>query len=132
MSLPLFLMANTQIVKEIDTALNRLQLESAKKISEKVHIKYDPFHTPTPRTVVKKADKKGHITPKSRARRPVLTMILNKSAFIDGRWIKEKERIADYRVMRINKDSVVLKRKNKIITLKLPIDRQLLVTKEER
>ncbi|OQX74785.1 MAG: hypothetical protein B6D59_01160 [Campylobacteraceae bacterium 4484_4] len=132
MTIPLCLMANTQIVKEIDAALNQLQIESAKKVSKNLRVKYDPFFISPVHKQTKMAVKRYHEVRKTISHRPVLTMILNRSAFIDGRWVKEKERIADYRVMKINKDSVVLKRKNKMITLKLPIDRHLLVTKEER
>ncbi len=129
---PLWLGADT-IVKEIDSALNTLRIESAKKVSEQVHIHYDPF-----RVAARKAEKRpivqhtSHPARKLLTHRPTLSMILNQSAFIDGRWVKEKMKIAGYRVVAIGKDRVVLARRGKRLVLRLPENRCCLVTKEER
>jgi len=58
-------------------------------------------------------------------------MIFNKNAFINGKWYKENEKIADYRITRINQDIVVLKKKNKYTTLKLQQSDKILITTEE-
>ncbi len=93
-------------------------------------IPYDPFHPHAPRKHAASHAARHKITPK-RHPKPVLSMILNKKAFINGKWVKENQKIADYIVSKISEDTVFLKRGRKIIALHLSKQDGILTTKEE-
>ena len=93
-------------------------------------IPYDPFHPHAPRKHATRHAARHTITPKAH-QKPELSMILNKKAFIDGKWVKENQKIADYVVSKISEDTVFLKRGRKIIALHLSKQSSILTTKEE-
>ncbi len=95
-----------------------------------LHVTYDPFHphhtakrTKIPHIATHKL-RKHHLSAE-------LSMIFNKKAFINGKWIKENQKIADYVVTRISEDTVFLRKGRKIIKLSLSKDDGILITKEE-
>ena len=95
-------------------------------------IPYDPFfpHVKKVQTAAKKHSNHAKRTPK-RMHALEVTMILNKKAFINGKWVKENQKIADYVVTKIDKDTVFLKRRGKTIILRLASGNSILITKEE-
>jgi hypothetical protein len=95
-------------------------------------IPYDPFF-PRTKSVKKRVRRdKNHTRHHPKYRRQLeVTMILNKKAFINGKWIKENQKIADYVVTKIDKDTVFLKRRGKTIALPLISGKSILITKEE-
>lgn len=127
LALPLFAQNPTE---EIARKLTLLEREIAQHPTA-LEIPYDPFH-PRAKTVPHAA---AHHTVRKRIKRGVsleVTMILNKKAFINGRWVKENQKIADYVVKRIDQDTVFLKRGRKIIKLSLSKGDSLLIAKEEK
>jgi hypothetical protein len=95
-------------------------------------IPYDPFFPQAKRVKRDKKKSKSFTKYRSKHKRWLeVTMILNKKAFINGKWVKENQKIADYVVTKIDKDTVFLKRKGKTITLRLISGKSILITKEE-
>lgn len=128
--LSLGLYADTIMIDKINKTLQQLAYETAHKPHIRLDIKYDPFYHDKKApaiTTETKADKKVY---QKRKKSLVLSMILNKKAFINGVWYKEKQKVAQYMLDKVNQDSVVLKRKNKIIVLKLKTTDKLLLKKE--
>ncbi len=129
-----FLISDAQLVASIDKTLQKVIFESNSKEISDIKISYDPFNTKQSKANAP-LSKKATNTKQSKAPKhslsPVLSMIFNKNAFINGSWYKENEKLADYRIIKINQDIVVLKKNNKYTTLKLPQSNLVLVTKEE-
>jgi hypothetical protein len=128
-----FLNSDEKLVSSINATLQKVMKESTKEVRD-IKVSYDPFNTNKTK-FVKKATKKSNslkkVISKKQPSKLALSMIFNKKAFINGTWYKENEKLADYRITRINKDIVVLKKNNKYTTLKLPLSDSILITKEE-
>lgn len=129
-----FLLSNDKLIASIDQTLQKVIYESSSKEVSNIKISYDPFNTNKPKAVdtqTKKSTNFQKPQPQKHPSKLALSMIFNKNAFINGKWYKENEKLADYRVIRINQDIVVLKKNNKYTTLKLPQSNTILFTKEE-
>jgi len=127
------LTADDNLIANINNTLQKVINEN-KKIIDDVKISYDPFNIKKPEHVEKKVDKdtsSNNKEIKTTPNKPILSMIFNKKAFINGSWYKVDDKFADYRIVKINQDIVVLRKKNKYTTLKLPTSDNILITKEE-
>jgi len=95
-------------------------------------ITYDPFYPSKKQSSSFVSHKsKHHKNRRKTVFRPNVTMILNKKAFINGKWYKEKSKIADYVIYKISEDTVFFKKRNKIVTIKLSPSIGILTAKEE-
>ncbi len=122
--------ADTAIVEKINKTLEQIRYEASQKTTINLDIKYDPFYHDKKR-VVKKMQKNLTQKMTKTGKKPLLlSMILNKKAFINGVWYQKNQKVAHYVLDKVNQDSVVLKRKNKYIVLKLETAKNLLVKKE--
>lgn len=129
-----FLLSNDKLIASIDKTLQKVIHESRSKEVSDIKISYDPFNTNKPKpinTQIEKSTNSEQLKMQKQPLKPALSMIFNKKAFINGTWYKENEKLADYRVIRINQDIVVLKKNNKYTTLKLPLSDKILITTEE-
>jgi len=129
-----FLFCDAQLVASIDNTLQKVINESKSKEIQDIKITYDPFNTNRAQPNTKQAQKstmKQYVTRLKHRSELALSMIFNKNAFINGKWYKENDKLADYKVIKINQDIVVLKKNSKYTTLKLPVSEMVLVTKEE-
>jgi len=127
LTLPLFAQ---NLTEEISQKLTLLEREIAQHPTA-LEIPYDPFH-PRAKTVPHAT---AHHTTRKRIKQgflPEVTMILNKKAFINGKWVKENQKIADYVVKKIDQDTVFLKKGRKVIKLSLSKRDSLLIAKEEK
>lgn len=61
----------------------------------------------------------------------ILSTIINSSAMINGNWYKKNDKINDYLVIKITKDSVKLKKGNKKLTLSTDAKKQNLKFKNK-
>jgi hypothetical protein len=128
-----YLQADTdELVANIDKTLQKVITQSQKKITQNIKISYDPFNT---NNIKQTKHTKSHNIAKSvtnnSSSKPVVSMIFNKKAFINGKWYKENSKFADYVITKINQNIVVLRKKNKYLTLRLPSAKNILITKEE-
>lgn len=122
--------ADSIMIEKINHTLEQIRYESNQKPKTNLNIKYDPFYHDK-KTITTKTKKSITSKPvKIEKKSLVLSMILNKKAFINGVWYGENQKVAQYMLYKVNQDSVVLKRKNKIIVLKLKTNTNLLVKKE--
>ncbi len=115
--------------REIAQKLSVLALE-INQTPRNLEIKYDPFHPSVPsrhKTTPKVSKKIKHVQHSNLE----LSMIFNKKAFINGKWVKENQKIADYVVTKIDEDTVFLKKGRKIIKLSITKKDSILVAKEE-
>ena len=129
-----FLMSDAKLIASIDKTLQQVIHESKIKEVSDIKISYDPFNTNKQKlteTQTKKSTKFQQTKMKKQSSKLALSMIFNKSALINGIWYKENEKLADYRIIKINQDIVVLRKNNKYTTLKLPQSNTILVTYEE-
>ncbi len=125
------LTANPIMIDNISQTLDKIAYEASQKNQENLTIHYDPFYHDKKKTDLSKKIKSRLKETKQVDKKPLqLSMILNKKAFINGQWYKEKEKVARYLLEKVNQDSVILKKKNKIIILKLKMPNHLLLTKE--
>jgi hypothetical protein len=127
---PLLLFAEANMVEQINKTLNQIAYEAEHSPKIKLDIQYDPFYHDKRLKKRISQIKTKKILQKKKKKGLVLSMILNKKAFINGIWYREKAKVAQYMLDKVNQDSVVLKRKNKIIVLKLQTSDNLLVKKE--
>ncbi len=128
--LPLTLFSDTALTTQIAKKLAMLESEIHRPIGD-LHIPYDPFH---PISRSRPHAKAPHTTSRKRAHHSVsleLSMIFDKKAFINGKWVKENQKIADYVVTKISEDTVFLKKGRKIIKLSLSQNNGILIVKEE-
>lgn len=118
--------------EEIAQKLSMLQQVLTTDRQNSRTITYDPFYPSKKQSSSfvshrDKHHKKRHKT----VFRPNVTMILNKKAFINGKWYKEKSKIADYVIYKISEDTVFFRKRNKIVTIKLSPSIGILTAKEE-
>ncbi len=129
-----FLLSNDKLIASIDKTLQKVIHESNSREVSDIKISYDPFNTNKPKAVdtqTKESTNFQKAQPQKHPSKLALSMIFNKNAFINGKWYKENEKLADYRIIKINQDIVVLKKNSKYTTLKLPLSKTVLVTYEE-
>ena len=128
-----FLNSDTKLVSSINETLQKVIYQSAKEVGD-IQVSYDPFNNNKPKAIEKQTKKVTtfqQTQPQKQPKSLALSMIFNKNAFINGKWYKENEKIADYKITKINQDIVVLKKKNKYTTLKLQQSDKILITTEE-
>ncbi len=122
--------ADSTMIDNINHTLEQIKYEASQKPTINLDIEYDPFYHDkkvlTPRATKTIASKPKTVNKKSL----VLSMILNKKAFINGVWYRENQKVAQYVLNKVNQDSVVLKRKKKTIVLKLKTTNYLSINKE--
>ena len=122
---------NTQTI-EIAQKLSMLQQVLANERENVQTITYDPFYpSKNPSNSFISHKYKNYKSRRKTVFRPNVTMILNKKAFINGKWYKEKNKIADYVIYKISEDTVFFRKRNKIVTIKLSPSIGILTTKEE-
>lgn len=122
--------ADPIMIEKINHTLEQIKYEANQKPRVNLDIKYDPFYHDT-KIITTKAKKSIISKPvKIEKKSLVLSMILNKKAFINGVWYNENQKVAQYMLDKVNQDSVVLKIKNKTIVLKLKTNDNLFVKKE--
>ena len=109
--------------QDINKILKKIEkLKTFSKTERKIEISYDPFFPTKKKKVKKKIIKK---------RTPLkLKAILNKEALINGKWLKERDRVGNYKIIKIEEQRVWLKRGQKTILLKLYKKPSLLKVKE--
>ena len=66
---------------------------------------------------LKKAHKRVHFVKKHYSKKLHLEAILNKSALINQRWYKEGQWVYGYKLVKVNRTSVVLQKQNKKLLL---------------
>ncbi len=125
------LISDAKLVSNIDKTLQKVMNESRAKTVESIKVDYDPFNPISKKQEIVKKSKPVKKKHKSQAKKPLLSMIFNKKAFINGKWYKQNDKYADYVITKIDKDIVVLKKKDRYTTLKLPTSNQILITKKE-
>jgi len=128
-----FLNSDDKLASNISDTLKKIIQESTKEI-DNIKISYDPFNSNQPKVTEKQTKKPTTSQEIKQIKNPSilsLSMIFNKNAFINGKWYKENEKLADYKITKINQDIVVLKKKNKYTTLRLPSSDTILITKKE-
>ncbi len=122
--------ADTSMIEKINHTLDQIRLQESQKTTINLDIKYDPFYHDKKIMTKKQHKQLAEKVTKKRKKSLILSMILNKKAFINGVWYRENQKVARYVLSKVNQDSVVLKRKNKTIVLKLKTAENLLVKKE--
>ena len=80
-------------------------------------VKEDEKVTKDGKKSVKKVHKRSHYIKKYHSKRLHLEAILNKSAMINKRWYKEGQRVYGYKLVKVNRTSVVLQKQNKKLLL---------------
>lgn len=127
------LLSDAKLVSNIDKTLQKVMNESREKKINSIKVDYDPFNTIKEKPIIKntKKSKAVKVKQKIESKKPTLSMIFNKKAFINGKWYKQNDKFADYVVTKIDKDIVILKKKNRYTTLKLSTSNQIIITKKE-
>ncbi len=118
------LICDDKLVSSIEKTLQEVINQSKNKKISDIKIDYDPFST-TKVIKVKNSEKKNKII-KDIPKKPILSMIFNKNAFINGKWYKVNDKFADYVIKKIYQDIVVLKKNNRYMRLKLPQSKMVL------
>jgi len=109
----------------IPISVNYNPFKKAKRLIQKA--KKHTLKNENTSTVKLKVDKKVKKRP------PILTGIINKKAFINGRLYKEGERVNGYLIAKIDRDRVTLKTwNNKQVTIYLVDKRSRVYMKEDR
>ena len=80
-------------------------------------VKEDVKTTKDGKGSVKKVRKRSRYVKKYHSKRLHLEAILNKSAMINKRWYKEGQRVYGYKLVKVNRTSVVLQKQNKKLLL---------------
>jgi len=126
------LFGETSRTKEIAKKLSMLEYTLSDHRKSIDTITYDPFH-PGQKMSTPRHSKKHtvHTYHRKHVFKPDVTMILNKKAFINGKWYKEKSKFADYVIYKISEDTVFFRKRNKVVTAKLSSSVSILTTKEE-
>ncbi len=129
-----FLFCDAKLIANIDKTFQEVINQSrAKKVND-IKVDYDPFNIKTSKPTTKnvaKLNNQKQSKPKNSSKKPVLSMILNKKAFINGKWYKEGGKFADYAIREINQDIVILEKNSKYSTLKLPLTDTVLIIHQE-
>ncbi len=119
--------AKPTLVDQINYKLDEAEKIDKIRVDKKVYIKYDPFYGGK---LYRPSFKETKQLIKKRNNNLTLSSIFDKKAFINSKWYKENDKIYDYTIIKINKDSVFLKNKNKVIVLRVLPSTQLLSVKE--
>ena len=123
------LFADDTRVKKINQTLLVLQTQLKNQSEKKIKITYDPFY-PKTKKVSTKRQKSIHHKQKQYSHRPVVSMILNHKAFIDGKWYSKHQKVAHYMLSQIDEDSVTLTQKGKSLTLYINHPKDIWITKK--
>ena len=118
------LICDDKLVSSIEKTLQEVINQSKNKKISDIKIDYNPFSA-TKAIKVKNGEKKNKII-KDIPKKPILSMIFNKNAFINGKWYKVNDKFADYVIKKIYQDIVVLKKNNRYMRLKLPQSKMVL------
>lgn len=103
-------------IKPARTGLSNSTLARVK--SPFIVIKEEPKKSTTGKKVLSTDIKKDVVAHKDMSKSPLtLQIVLNSSALISGKWVKENELIRGYKLSQIQSDYVVLERKSKKIKL---------------
>jgi hypothetical protein len=127
--LPCYLLSDTSATEQIAHKLALLEAQIHHPLRQ-LQIPYDPFH-PGQHVQKRKNTKSSYQHRPKQHAKPVLSMIFDKKAFINGKWVKENQKIADYVVTKISEDTVFLRKGRKIIKLSLSENDGILIAKEE-
>ncbi len=127
--LVLFLLLSTAFCNELSDKLDSLiKNKTEKKV---VVLKYNPFYKPAIKEEEIGNKKKAlHVRTKKNDDFN-LVAIINKKAFINGKWYKEGERIGKFKIKLIKKDSVVLFGDRKKLLLDFISDKKILKIREK-
>ncbi len=124
----LVLMLSTVFATTLDIRIKNLI--KSKKDTTVTILKYNPFVT---HKEVKNAQTNILHTPQAKVKKRLrLVTILNKKAFVDGRWVEKGDTIFDYSVKKISKDRVLLEKRGKIVILKFKKDRNILDIRDKQ
>ena len=133
--LVIFGYGNSNLIDNIDQKLEKVEQISKKQTYTPIHIHYDPFYTQDLSKKQQKSPQKNkqilEHTSQTKHKKLILSSIFDRKAFINLKWYKENQKIYDYTVIKINKNSVFLANKNKIIVLRLTPSIKLLSIKDE-
>jgi len=83
--------------------------------------------TKTPTTKKAQVVRHAHSVKKHYSRKLYLEAILNKSALINHKWYKENQRVYGYKLIKINRTSVVLQKQHKKLLLSTVIKHKNLI-----
>ncbi len=100
-------------IKNIEKMVNDIHSKRVSKIKHTTKV-------PSPFIMIKKDENRSivvKVTEKAIRTNFNLVAIVNQSAFIDGSWKKLGDKMGDFKVTAIEEDHVVLKRKDRTITL---------------
>jgi hypothetical protein len=128
------LFAQNEFFNDIAKKIAMIENGTQKMDQKSINITYDPFVVKS--KIVKKEEmpqdnsKNSKKIVKKMPKKLLLSMIFNKKAFISGKWYKEKERLNDYMISKINSNNVILRKKSKTIMLKLSSSRNVLMVKD--
>ena len=121
----LFIAAVAILAKDdIDEIVNKIKSQRESKISKS---ELKKLSSPIPKIIIvedknssKKDGNKTKIIAKEQEEVFNLSAIMNNSAFINGKWVREGEKIGSYKVVEIMDDAVVLKdnKRTKLIFFK--------------
>ncbi len=113
-----------------DTLSERLdKLIQNKQIKTVTNLKYNPFFT---KKEEKKLEKKDITTKKNIKKQKLkLITIFNDKAFINDRWLSKNDKIYGYIVKKILNDSVILRGKNRNLTLKFEKTKEILKVRKQ-
>ncbi len=128
-----YLFCDAKLIANIDKTFQEVINQSRAKKVDDIKVDYDPFSVKVSKPTTKNAkiNDKTETEPKNSSKKPILSMVLNKKAFIDGKWYKEGEKFADYLIREINQDIVILEKNSRYTTLKLPLSDTILITHQE-
>jgi len=131
----LFGYGNSNLIDHIDQKLEQIEQVSKKQTYTPIHIHYDPFYTQDLSKKQQKLPQKSkqilENTSQTKHKKLILSSIFDRQAFINLKWYKENQKIYDYTIIKIDKNSVFLKNKNKIVVLRLKPSIRLLNIKDE-
>lgn len=105
---------------------SRIQsLTNAPEKSTIVYVSYDPFESGK-EVVLKTLEAKNQESALS------ITTILNNKVFIGSKWYKVGDKVEEYEIMQITKDSVLAKKSGKIIKIGIKKSEKLLKIRDKK
>ena len=128
MRILLMMIVSISIVFGADLSTRLDQLIHSKKEHKIVFLHYNPFEV-----TKKAADEKRLLksTGQKQAMPINFVMVLNHSAFINGRWYKVGDSVAGYKIERIFSDKIKIEKKGMTTTLYLKNKQQILNIREK-
>ncbi len=127
--LVLSLLLSTAFCNELSDKLDSLiKNKTEKKV---VVLKYNPFYKPAIKKKKIENEKKALHVRTKKSDNFNLVAIINKKAFINGKWYKEGDRIGKFKIKLIKKDGVVLLGNRKNLLLDFVNDKKILKIREK-